>query len=377
MTRSETLIKRHASRVPALALSVIFCCVAHVAVNAQAATEHAIAEVQGRVEVKRAGWGNFVGATVGMLVKNGDLLQLADRASAKVTCSDLSVREVRERSYRVQCGTNNPVIRYKGSRVSRVRAGVPVAAFPIVLSPRMTKLLDPRPTLRWTPVTGVTTYRVSIMRGAVEHWGQEVSGSTELKYPESAPALAPGVTYKTVVNAGGRSSSEERLPNLGFAVLSQEQARAVREAEKKIRDLNLSDVVTRFLTANLYATWGVNLENPRDDNWALSAEAIELLEGAPGAQAGAAVLRMLGDLYLSLGLTNLAEARYLRALEASEAADDMQGRALAQYALGRIYKVRLNSAEAVRRLNTARDLFQSFGDAESVARVVSELSELQ
>jgi hypothetical protein len=358
----------------ALVLAFLCCCAAHATVRAQGGTEHLIAEVQGRVEVKRAGWHNFVRAAVGMLVKNGDLLQLAERASAKVTCADLSVRNVSERSYRVRCGSNSPVMRFKGARYSRLRTGNAIATFPVLISPRMTKLLDPRPTLRWTPMNGATSYRVSIMRGSVEHWAQEVTGVTELKYPEGAPPLVPGVTYKAVISVGLRNTGEEGAPNLGFAVLSQEQARGVREAENKIRELRLSETATKLLIANLYATWGVNQENLRDDTWALSAEAIELLEGA---SPEAAVLRLLGDLYLSLGLADLAEARHLRALKAAEAAGDTQGEALAQFALGRIYTVRLNSDEAARRFQAARELFQSFGDAVSAEKAASELAELQ
>jgi hypothetical protein len=377
MKRAQTLTGGFTRSSPAIMLLVLFCCVARAGAQTQTGKENVVAEVLGRVEVKRAGWNNFVPAAMGMLVKNGDLFKLTEKARAKVLCADLSVLVIREPSRRVDCGTAKPVLYFKGSRYRPPRAGLLIAAFPVLISPRMTKLLDPRPTLRWLPVSGVTTYRVSIMHGMAEYWGQEVRGATNLKYPESAPALVAGETYKVVVTANGRNSNEEGLVNLGFALLDREQAQAVREVEGKIRALNLPEATTKFLIANLYATWGVDTEDPRDDRWALNAEAIELLEEASAVQPDPAVLRMLGDLYLTLGLTPLAEERYTRAKDLSEAAHDAQGKALAQYALARIFKVRFNKAEAKKWLQNAKESFQSFGDAEWVERIGDELSELE
>jgi hypothetical protein len=355
---------------------ILLCCGMYVTAAAQAGAENKIGEVRGRVMLKRAGWNNFVRAVVGMPVRNGDLLQLDKNASAKVACANLKVQDIRERRSRVRCETDDPVLRFKHGIISGPRMGPAVALFPVLVSPRMTKLLDPHPMVRWLPMAGATTYRVSVMRGATELWAQEVSGVTELKYPESAPALVPGVTYKAVITANDQSSTEENLPNLGFTVLDQEQSRAVRESERRIRDLGLPEVSTKLLIADLYAAWGVNLKNPRDDSWGLNTEAIELLEAAPASQQDAAVMRSLGDLYLSIGLTVFAEARYMRALELTEA-DDVYGEALAQYDIGHIFTIRFNAAEARKRLHKARELFQSFGDTESVQKVNNELSELE
>lgn len=359
-----------------LAVSLLLCCGMHSPVAAQGG-RNAIAEVRGRVEVKHPEWSRFVRASVGMLVRNGDLLQLTAPARARIVCADGRVLTVESASYRVQCGTSSPVIRFRGSRVSRVRAGVTVAAFPIVVSPRMTKLLDPRPTLRWLPVAGANTYRVSVIRGASTLWTHQVDGVTQLKYPDTAPELEPNVTYRLVVASGGGVSTDEGLPNLGFSLLSAAEAQAVREAEASIRALNLPEAFTLFLVAHLYATWGTNPDSARDDGWTLTAEAIDLLERGSAEQPETALFQTLGDLYLTLGVTSLAEKNYARALELAEASDDTYGRALALYALGRIFTIRLNEGEARRRLEAARELFQSFGDAESVSMVDSELTALR
>ena len=190
-----------------------------------------------------------------------------------------------------------------------------------------------------------------------------MSGASELPYPESAPALQPGVTYRLVVMAGDRSSSEEPGAGLGFSVLGAEEAKAVKDAEAKIRALGLTETGTALLIANVYATNG------------LYAEAIEGLERLRGTQEPA-VLRLLGDLYISTGLNRLAEERYAAALARSEALNDIEGQAQAQHALGRIYEALGNPAEARRHLSDALALYDRLGDAKKAAEAKAQLDAL-
>lgn len=360
----------------ALMLLSFFCCVSYSGTQAQTGVEHSISEIQGQVEVRRAGWEKFVRATVNMRVRNGDLFRLTGKSSAKVTCADTNVIVIQGRNLRVDCKTTKPIFRFKNNVTRPQRTGDPIRAFPVLISPRKTKLLDPRPTLRWTPVSGASVYRVSIIRGTAEHWAREVSGVTELKYPEDAPALVPGETYKAIIAAGNHNSDEEELPNLGFTVLGRDEAHAVRMREGKIRAKNPSELSTIFLIANLYATWGVNPDDSWDDRWALNTEAIELLEQASATRPDASILRMLGDMYMSLSLATLAEKPYMRALELSEATEDVFGKAWAHYALAHVFTERFNDAETTKRLLSARKLFQSFGDAKSVEKINTDLAEL-
>ncbi|HKS26975.1 MAG TPA: tetratricopeptide repeat protein [Pyrinomonadaceae bacterium] len=342
-------------------------------------SSHIIGPTQGRVEVKRAGWRNYIPATMGMLLKNGDAIRLVSPgARATIFCADASVLQVPSSSYQLQCPSNRPVISsFKGSRVTKVRGGASITnSFPIVIAPRMTKLITARPVLRWLPARDATDYRVSVIRGAEEVWSADVGDVTKFVYPASAPALVPGVTYRLVVAVANTSSDRDRTPNLGFSLLNQAEAQAVNEAAARIRGLNLPDATTRFLLANLYASWGIDPNNPDSDMKALNYEAIEQLLALPEAQQEPATTRLLGDLYLTIGLNSLAEEQYRKALSLSESRGDTEGQAWAQYSLGRIYKVRLNVAEATQRLQSAKALFQSFGDAESVAKVDREISTL-
>jgi tetratricopeptide (TPR) repeat protein len=186
-------------------------------------------------------------------------------------------------------------------------------------------------------------------------------------------ALAPGKVYRVAISSGPHSSIEEGMPNLGFAVLAPAEAVKVRKAEARIRGLRLPDATTLLLVAELYAGWPTP-DGP--DGKALDAEAIELLEGA-GESKPPALARELGDLYLRVGLTGRAEDIYARCLKQSQDAGDVENQALVQHALGRIFsKTKLNTDEALQRLRSARELYQSLGDSAAVAEVDHDIRDL-
>ena len=320
-----------------------------------------IVGVQGDAAVKRAGWRDYAPALFGAPLRRGDLLRLGSAGSATVACADLKLATVEGgvSGYPCQTAPKTPLV-YEGTLLNPTRGDGGSGDTPLVISPRKTKLLNPRPVLRWQPVPGAKTYKVSL-QGA--NWATEVSGASELPYPDSAPALQPGVTYRLVVMAGDRSSSEEPGAGLGFSVLGAEEAKAVKEAEAKIRALGLAETATALLIANVYATNG------------LYAEAIEGLERLRGTQEPA-VLRLLGDLYISTGLNRLAEERYAAALARSEALNDIEGQAQAQHALGRIYEALGNPAEARRHLSDALALYDRLGEAKKAAEAKAQLDAL-
>lgn len=355
---------------------ILLCAAASPCALAQGAT-HVVGMVQGRVEVKRAGWTKFVLAGRGTQLQDGDMVRLASPdARATIFCANASVQKVPTSPYTLQCPSGQPVIKtYKGGRVTKARGDTSSNKFPVVLAPRMSKILTARPVLRWLPLNGVEGYKVSIMRGPEVVWSEEVGNVTELVYPAAAPALNVGVTYRLIVAAGQRSSENDRTPNLGFTLVTEAEAKPLNAAAAKIRAPGLPDATTRFLLANLYATWGVDPNNPDSDVKAFNYEAIEQLRGTAGETEPAAT-RLLGELYLTIALPGLAEEQYKKAISQSEALGDVQGQALAEYALGTLYKSR-NLDGASQRLLNAKALFLSFGDAASAAKVDGELSELQ
>jgi len=368
----------------AFLLAIVWgCLISGLAQSSQAQTDdHVVTDVQGKVSVKRARRGKYVPAYIGMSVGNGDTFRLDTPGSrASVTCSDGAERPVARNPFTLQCQNtgeaNKPVLppRNNNRRVTKLRGGPETNVYPVLVSPRMTTLLNPTPLIRWLPARDATSYKVSVFQGSAVVWSTTVGNVTQVQFPNDPKvALIPGKTYRVVVYAGTHSSSEERAPNLGFAVLIPDEADKVRAAEARIRGLRLSDESTRLLVAELYANW-VAPNGP--DGKALNAEAIELLEGL-GEMKAPALVRQLGDLYLAIGLSGKAEGLYLRALKLSQDAEDIENQALAQHALGRIFaKTKLNISEAMQRLQSARSLYQSLEDAGAVAEVDRDIREIQ
>ncbi len=317
---------------------------------------HVIVAVQGQVSVKRKGWSNYAPATFGTSLRRGDLLRLDSSSQAKVVCAGLTVHDAPSgRTGGVPCPSARPVLNYQGSSALSTRSYWS-ATFPVIVSPRKTKLLNPRPTLRWTPVQGATSYQI-IVRGPELNWSAEVRSKTEMVYPDNAPAFKAENDYKLIVVANGRQSDLEEYPGLGFSTLRSDKAKEVRREEQRIRQLGLPDAPTRFLIAHLYATYGLN------------AEAIEQLEELSRTIKEPAAARLLGDLYSSIGLSRHAEERYLLALNLSEKANDEEGRGLAHKALGGIYEALGIKNQGVRHLKAALELSQKLGDQAMVGEI--------
>jgi len=317
---------------------------------------------EGEVQVRKANWTAYLPASFGMELRRGDLIWTGQQSNATISCSDGSV---------VIIGSD-----YEGpipcpwarsawpTPIPPPRKEQP-SAIPFIISPRMTKVATPNPLLKWNLVSGATKYTV-IVRGGGPEWRTDTVAS-EIVYPNDAPPLRPGIAYKLVVieQSSQRSSEEEQLPGLGFSLLTPEETQAMHKAEAKIRALGLAEAPTRFLIANLYATQGLN------------AEAIEQLEDLSNTLEEPAVVRSLGDLYLKIGLSRLAEECYLQALELSRRANDVEGQALAQNGLGLVYAGLGNKDYAIQHSQSAMELYQKLGDAQMVKQIQEQLAELR
>ena len=319
--------------------------------------------VEGNISIKRQGWTDYAPAFFGMALRNGDLLRLDGSSQATVACSDLTLAKAAGGVSAVPCKGTKSMLVSGGRLVMPTRADAPLE-IPLIVSPRKTKLLSAHPILRWSPVAGATVYKVSL-RGPNLSWSSDVAGKTEIAYPNDAPTLAPGATYKLSVTAGARSSDEESIPGLGFTMLKPEDGQVVRDGETRIRGLGLPDAATRLLTANLYASQGLN------------SEAIDQMESLIILAPQPAIVRSLGDLYLKIGLNRLAEERYIQALGLSQNLNDVEGQATAQNALGLVYEALGNKTEAVQRSQKAIEWYQKLGDARTVAQIQDRIASLQ
>lgn len=325
-------------------------------------------------------------AQAGMVVFTGDLIKVTPKVRGTLVCDNVPNPVVLTRTPRNQAVPCNGrpeegiLIGRNGRKIdSRTMSDTSDVGFPIALSPRLTKLRDARPVLRWTAIPEATTYKVTV-RGETGSWSTNVPAKPggqvqEVVYPQPcaserdtncAPPLRAGETYKLVVEANGRSSEEEDLPNLGFTLLPGEEVQKVLSAEEKINRLTLEGSLKTKMRASLYA------------NSELIADAITLLESDPLSQRNPEAVRLLGNLYFKLGLTRRSEALYLNLLKPDLAAQDSPaGKAVTRQTLGEIYEALGNLQEAIKYHKEAKNLYLGLKDRESARRIEDRLLDLR
>ena len=327
---------------------------------------HLIVAVDGQATLKRSHWQIENPLTFGTEVVVGDLIHLlGESAQVKVLCADLSLETLSGREFSsVGCSGEAPQLYYEGERLSRLRTS-PQLNLPRVLSPRATELLTNRPTFVWQAVPNASyTARLKALPDDVV-WEVQTEMNT-LAYPDK-PALKPGVSYVLEVAArvgdATYSSDDEELPNLGFSLLDDAKARAVREQEKIIRALPLSEEARAFALAHLYASNG------------LYAEAILQLESINGTKES--VDYLMGKLHETIRLPLHAERYYRQSLQMAHESRDLQRQALSSLALGRLFDIQYNNvAQGAEFYENARENYKTLGDAaraESIERVLLEI----
>lgn len=328
---------------------------------------HLLVEAVGDLTHKRPEWGEPLPLSFGVPLDRDDLIQAASDAKGLIACANLSLVEVPPGYHGgLPCPREAPLLtRGDSLLVGPRRDAAPASSIPYVLSPRHTFIQTDRPLLRWNP--SATPYTVRVWGGALD-WQAE-SATAGLRYPEDAPPLEAGVPYHlTVTDASGSSSDEERAAlDLSFVLLSSEEMVAVQAVVAQAHGLGLADRATHLLEAEIYATHG------------LRADAIALLEELAAGLAvedAPTVHRRLGDLYLEVGLYTESREACERALGGYRALKDRAGEAAALAGLGLAHRGDGDDATARGHLEQARDLYQTLGDVDGVARVEDVLAEM-
>jgi hypothetical protein len=280
-----------------------------------------LVESEGKVSLKRKGWRDYVPVSFGVEVRRGDLVRPDEGQEIRILCADLSLHRVTRESG-CPCKVEVPVLQYGARRVLAPRA--PNRLIPYVLHPRNTAVLDAHPVLRWYD-TGASSYTVAIVRGGEVVWKAAGVKGGEMRYPEDAPALQPGVDYLLRVQDGDsqRHSGEEPAMGLGFRVLSDEARSRVEAQREEILALPLSDAARRFALAVYYNGKG------------LRGEALALLDEVSLDVRAAAVQLMRGDLLLAVSLPEEAARAFQEALQSAEALGDLESQAAAYVGLWR------------------------------------------
>lgn len=322
--------------------------------------------VKGHAEIKKKNWSGFAPLIFGANLQPGDLLRMDQSAVAKVVCADLTLHDLGTGMEGTPCTSSQEILRRRDGSLLRPTRGAPgEGLFPIILSPRVTKLLSDRPLLRWTEMKNAPTYHVMV-RGPELLWTASVQSKTEVQYPNNAQKLEEGQNYKVIVAVDGERSSEmESGAGLGFSVLSSKERKAILDEQKQIERLGLEEGPTQYLIAYLYASYGLN------------AEAIERVEALSKKFQAPATERLLGDLYMTVMLPRQAEAHYLKSLELSRKDQDDEGQMYCQLALANIYWRALgNPHSAAEYLEAAIAIAGKVGDDVTIIEARKRLSEL-
>lgn len=330
-------------------------------------------EPKGALQVQRGKSADPVNATEGMLVNRGHLLTLSPKARAKIICGDGQERNLAPGKQGCPC--TMPCVpevcglRYDDSTLGSMRGpDTEAGLFPVIISPRKTKLQSLRPTIRWAPIIGAkerVTYNVTMYGDGMKSiWVREVVSETKLTYPADTPSLMPGQVYKVVVTANGLSSGQDHSPGLGFITLTEDRAKMLSDEEAKIIQLKLPEPQTRFLVSSLYAARG------------LYSEAIEQLENLFTTMEEPAVVILLGDLYATIGLNREAEKKYLKALDLT-ASNDLEGVGLIQKSLTRVYENLGEFDEAITELRKAINTYRQLGNRAVVRALLNKEREMK
>jgi hypothetical protein len=317
---------------------------------------------QGQVSFKRKSWIRYVPVAFGTDLQLGDLVNVADSSRVQIVCSDLTLHDIPPGIVGVPCQVAQPLLRRPdGSVINVTRGRAYDESFPLILSPRKTRLISSTPALRWTLVPGARKYIVKV-RGPGVAWMRVVS-ETEIAYPADEPSLAAGKFYKLIVETGDQSSTEEPGPYLGFSVLDVKERNIVIGEQRRIERLGLPEGPTRFLVAHLFAAHGLN------------AEAIQMLEDTLRKFQVSAVARLLGDLYIEVGLPRQAESRYLKSIELAKAEKNLEVEMMDHLSLAQIYERALgNGKSAGEHWAATLELAKSLGDDYIARQVENQLN---
>lgn len=327
-----------------------------------------IIQVNGDVQLERKG--RIVRPTAGTRLYPGDRLKTAGGSQVLIQCADLAIESVQPgRNYLNQCAIASepgcPEDMYKCPKRGGDTIALNRSTIPYIISPRRTKLLNPKPRFRWNAVPDTTSYQLKLRENGVKlNWQMVVSG-TEAIYPGEV-SLKSGAEYKLIVETDRGVSSEdvETVGGVTFSLLDENQASLVRTALEEI------DTKVRTQQAKVLAKTRLYLKHK------LIAEAIESLESLvkDGVET-APVSRTLAELYSYVGLVPEAEKYYVRANTLADASD-LEEQAAVQDGLGQTYVALKKDREAIAHLKAAMEGYKTLGDLERAGELDRQLQKL-
>jgi len=333
---------------------------------AQSREVNYISDIGGQAEVN----GNR--AYVGDFVRRADQLRVRSGGNVGIVCNN----ETRERRFPAGTYTvGDYCTESSSSRTGRRRPSREVnGTVPYVMSPRETALLPGTvPTLSWNPVAGAQTYQVQVYANPTQPlWTATVSG-TSAAY--DGPPLEPGVRYLIEVRSDTGLSSNALGAAVGFRLLLPSEAEPILAETEALRAAGLNEDATAIALALLYS----NSPTAAGPNpLTLTQAALTVLEDRIEAGTDNGLIYVLqGDLYLSIGLTPEAQARYRQGLALATESGQLQGQAGAWDGLALLAQERGDIETAIAQTQQASALYDVLGDTEQVAALAERLDFLE
>jgi len=234
---------------------------------------------------------------------------------------------------------------------------------PVLLSPRKTAVMNPRPTLVWTRVPDAVEYEIEL-RGPVEmsirlaandlrcgrgsgpwHDLDVCSWEPSVKWPALEPEkpVFLRIGYRQTLAA---SLLQVHKGYHKIHLLSVNDQSSVQEGLRHIATLPMDKASRLLLTAGAYAQGGLYADAIATYNEALKSREV------PEARV------TLGDLYLANGLTPLADREYRQVLAG---VPDPGAQAAAELGLGSVDYFRKRFGEARAHFEHAREIYTTLG----------------
>lgn len=223
-------------------------------------------------------------------------------------------------------------------------------------------LLDGSQVIRWQEVNGATGYRVQLGTRQEVLLDRQVDCS-KVSYGGSQP-LKLGVEYDFLVKALGGNNSDFRVR---FKVLTEKESQELNKRIAVIQsNQGLPEIAKAIALADIYNEYG------------LAEQAIAVLEKASlvMSQSVAIAERMLGNFYLQVGLRDVAELHYHRALELAQSEQNLEVLAEAQIGLAKVFVVNGKKRSAREYLQLALANYVSLENSAKKQKVEEWLSKI-
>jgi hypothetical protein len=328
-------------------------------VSANDGSFHLVTESQGDAKLQRKGQ-KVQPVHVGDRLRTTDRLLLGKGGRVKILCQNLTKwipNTVGSFEIAKGCKMNGRSVLRSTNRDRILSRSSNDPKIPYIISPRNTSIIELKPLLKWNPVKGSKSYRVSVT-GPDVNWETTVSQS-QVMYGGNAP-LKSGIRYRVIVTAeSGETSTSDSVT--GFERLDDDTVARLKANIMMVtdqKDINEEAAVLAL----------AHLERSNE----LYVAAIERLTHwvAQGNQS-AAVQQLLGNLYWQMGLSRPAREHYVTAQNLMQQDQNLLGEAEVLSQLGEVAQSLGQLKEAITWLEGTQKLYRELDDEEQ-AKVIEE-----